>query len=261
MHKISLILKKMRGTEVHHYLQNMKSLSFFNILPVAWSMVFAKDEIRQGFNVCKRDCTKPFISETTVSDDLVAKDVRVEHCSQSEEWCNFILLVEEGTENAEDAFVLLAESVQVIQNEDELCSFAFQNSDFIAKDAILAPTNDMCSKIIGVCLRFCLMDNHESSLLSLQGILETESENARSEPSEFLNTTNKNRLHPHKLCLKVEAPIICLRKLNKRDDFQNGRRTTIAECYQPRIETRIITEDPAFGRTILMPRMKTFACN
>jgi hypothetical protein len=74
-------------------------------------------------------------------------------------------------------------------------------------------------------------------------------------PIEWLHTQTPSGLPPHKLNLKVGAPIILLRNLSFDNGLCNGTRLIVNELRDHIIKATIVT-GKATGKEVLLPRIK-----
>lgn len=75
-------------------------------------------------------------------------------------------------------------------------------------------------------------------------------------PPEFLNTLQPQGMPPHKLRLKVGAPIILLRNLNPQDGMANGTRCIIEALREHSIQAKVMTgSDRVRGKSIIIPKV------
>lgn len=73
-------------------------------------------------------------------------------------------------------------------------------------------------------------------------------------PEESLNQLQPSGLPPHRLLLKVGAPIILIRNLKKEDGLMNGTRLIVRQVQSRVIEAEIVTGSHA-GKVALIPRI------
>ena len=73
-------------------------------------------------------------------------------------------------------------------------------------------------------------------------------------PVEFLNTVAISGLPPHKLALKVGAPVLLMRNLNLRGGLCNGTRLIVRRMTTRCLEAEIAIGTFA-GTTVFLPRI------
>ncbi|XP_060855642.1 ATP-dependent DNA helicase PIF6-like [Metopolophium dirhodum] len=115
--------------------------------------------------------------------------------------------------------------------------------------AILSPTNEQVDKINDLILsRF---DAQSQMYYSVDTVLEKE--DAVHFPTEFLNSLKPPGVPPHKLILKIGAPIILMRNLSP-PTLCNGTRLQIKKLRSSLLECIILT-GCGNGKTVLIPRI------
>uniref|UniRef100_A0A0D3CTX0 ATP-dependent DNA helicase n=1 Tax=Brassica oleracea var. oleracea TaxID=109376 RepID=A0A0D3CTX0_BRAOL len=72
-------------------------------------------------------------------------------------------------------------------------------------------------------------------------------------PTEFLNSVKVARLPRH--CLKLGAPIMCLRNMDVMDGLCNGTRLIVTQLLPHMIQGRIIMGNDISGEAVWIPRM------
>ena len=72
---------------------------------------------------------------------------------------------------------------------------------------------------------------------------------------EFLNTLTPSGTPPHKLVLKVGAPIILLRNISPTEGLCNGTRLIVRELQQHVIDAEIIAGS-YYGKRVYIPRIR-----
>ena len=73
-------------------------------------------------------------------------------------------------------------------------------------------------------------------------------------PPELWNKLQPQGMPPHELKLKVGAPIILLRSLNRAEGLMNGTRIIVKACLEYNIQAEIVT-GARKGRVVLLPRI------
>ncbi|XP_027851457.2 ATP-dependent DNA helicase pif1-like [Aphis gossypii] len=115
--------------------------------------------------------------------------------------------------------------------------------------AILSPTNEQVDKINDLILsRF---DAQSQMYYLVDTVLEKE--DAVHFPTEFLNSLTPPGVPPHKLILKIGAPIILMRNLSP-PTLCNGTRLQIKKLRSSLLECIILT-GCGNGKTVLIPRI------
>lgn len=146
------------------------------------------------------------------------------------------------------------------QSIHELIDFVYPNisihagdSSYLMQRGILAPKNADVQLINSTMMN--IYPGEEVEYLSADGIDETQGNNQENiYPTEFLNSLNVSGLPPHKLSLKIGAPIILLRNINPSEGLCNGTRLVCCSFAQHVIEVQVITGKHAGLRTFL-PRI------
>ena len=120
----------------------------------------------------------------------------------------------------------------------------------LAERAILATRNDTIDNL------------NEQLLASMNGELFTsysvdkvmDDGDAETYATEYLNTVNLSNLPPHKLKLKIGAPVILLRNLSPSIGLCNGTRLRVVRISQRIVECEILGGKYA-GNMIIIPRI------
>ncbi|XP_022164211.1 uncharacterized protein LOC111029506 [Myzus persicae] len=92
---------------------------------------------------------------------------------------------------------------------------------------------------------------HQQTYLSIDNL--TDQDNAIDIPIEFSNFLNPSGLPPHKLDLKIGAPIIHMRNLNA-PKLCNGTRLRIVTMQRNVIEAKVLSGS-AQGQVVFIPRI------
>ncbi|GKC31644.1 DNA helicase [Tanacetum coccineum] len=112
----------------------------------------------------------------------------------------------------------------------------------LQKKAIVCPKNEDADMINAKILT--LVNHHQHVYLSFNEAVPHGNDGGETEllyPPEYLNSLNFAGFPPHRLELKVGAPIILLRNLNISGGLCNGTRLIVTQLHSKVIEARIIT--------------------
>ncbi|XP_022178171.1 uncharacterized protein LOC111039146 [Myzus persicae] len=107
---------------------------------------------------------------------------------------------------------------------------------------------------VGFCRTFKIDHKYALQQTYLSIDILSDQDNAIDIPIEFLNSLNPSGLPPHKLDLKIGAPIILMRNLNA-PVLCNGTRLRIVTMQRNAIETKILSGS-AQGQVVFIPRMQ-----
>ncbi len=175
----------------------------------------------------------------------------------------------------EDDWIKLPTDLLLPSNEntlEKLITFVYGNTlsapppGFLMDRAILTPKNDDVTAVNEKML--ALADGEEHEYLSVDTVAEEdqamranhhdirpdEENNAYLYPPEFLHSINPSDFPPHRLRLKVGAPIIMLRNLNQAKGLCNGMRLIVHKLGARVLEIEIISGDNA-GTVVMIPRI------
>lgn len=180
----------------------------------------------------------------------------------SAQFAQQLLNVGNGTLNASDDHSVTLEFGMQIPDEDQLIHKVFPNLQlrytdpyWLCERAILAPLNatvdDINSKLLHI------LPGQPMVYKSVDFV--TDSDETVNYPTEFLNSLTIAGLPPHKLTLKVGAPIILLRNLNP-PKLCNGTRLTIKQLTNNLIEATIMT-GMAKGEAVFIPKIPLIPSN
>ncbi|KAF7822130.1 ATP-dependent DNA helicase PIF1-like [Senna tora] len=130
----------------------------------------------------------------------------------------------------------------------------YHSHDYIRDRAILAPTLNDVASINEYMLS--LLPGEETTYLSSDSISNQEADSALADvyTTEFLNTISGSGLPYHMLKLKVGAPIMLLRNIDKSMGLCNGTRLIVARLCKHVIEATIIS-GKFVGERVVIARM------
>src|SRR5438105_2089438 len=118
----------------------------------------------------------------------------------------------------------------------------YNDPDYIKKRAILATTNEIIEEINNYMITLLPTPEREYfSSDSISKCTDTPNDADILYPVEYLNTLNTNNFPPHRLKLKIGAPVMLLRNLNQSLGLCNGTRIMITQLGDTVIEGTIIT--------------------
>ncbi len=175
----------------------------------------------------------------------------------------------------EDDWIKLPTDLLLPSNEntlEKLITFVYGNTlnvpppGFLMDRAILTPKNDHVTAVNEKML--ALADSEEHEYLSVDTVADEDQamranyhdirldqeNNAYLYPLEFLHSINPSGFPPHRLRLKVGAPIIMLRNLNQAKRLCNGTRLIVRKLGVRVLEAEIISGDNV-GTVVMIPRI------
>lgn len=125
--------------------------------------------------------------------------------------------------------------------------------------AILSPRNDEVAQVneeaVGRLRVEANTPHSQRTYLSSDWVDESD-ENAHLYSPDFLNSLNPQGAAPHKLTLKVGAPIMLLRNLNVALGLANGTRLIVRSCRTNFITAEVTTgSEQHIGKLVLIPRI------
>ncbi|XP_044019694.1 ATP-dependent DNA helicase pif1-like [Aphidius gifuensis] len=118
----------------------------------------------------------------------------------------------------------------------EISQLSNKSNEWLRERAILAPKNDTVNVINEKILS--MFEADEKTYISFDTL--SDQDDVVDIPIEFLNSLNPSGLPPHKLNLKIGAPIILMRNLNA-PKLCNGTRLRIISLKKNLIEAEILT--------------------
>ena len=199
----------------------------------------------------------------------INKRIELSDCSKKKDlkdFADFILRIGEGEEkpfsNQDDDVIKLPKEICVpLSKPEELIEIIYENieknyhnSNYLIERAILVTTNKLADYINAEVLK--ILPTEEKTYYSAD-ICQNQNE-PDLYPIEFLNSLNFSGLPPHKLNLKLNSVVICIRNLNSAKGLCNRTRLIIRNFKEHVIECEIITgshkgEHDFLPRITLMP--------
>ncbi|KAF7813324.1 uncharacterized protein G2W53_034300 [Senna tora] len=136
----------------------------------------------------------------------------------------------------------------------------YHSHDYIRDRAILAPTLNDVASINEYMLS--LLPGEETTYLSSDSISNQEADSALADvyTTEFLNTISGSGLPYHMLKLKVGAPIMLLRNIDKSMGLCNGTRLIVARLCKHVIEATIIS-GKFVGERVVIAQLLPVTCD
>ncbi|XP_028766672.1 uncharacterized protein LOC114724484 [Neltuma alba] len=133
--------------------------------------------------------------------------------------------------------------------------YNFGNQDFFSDRAILAPTIDHVNQLNEYMCQMLPGESYE--YLSCDTVCKSSEDTDCFEnlyTTEFLNTINSSGLPPHKLILKVGAPIMLLRNIDQAAGLCNGTRLIVSHLGKNVIEG-VTLNGCSISQKVLLHRM------
>jgi hypothetical protein len=144
----------------------------------------------------------------------------------------------------------------------DIFNLSNKSYQWLCERVIISPRNVTAGEINDIIL--LKFDGHSREYLSIDTV--TSTDDAIHFPQEFLNSLFPSGFPPHKLKLKISAPITLLRNLQP-PNLCNGTRLQIKSLRNNIIEAVILT-GPAKGEIAFIPRipmipssMRSSVCN
>jgi len=200
-------------------------------------------------------------------------NMRIQNAEQKQ-FVDYLLQIGEGKEptytNIGDDIIKLHNDMVFSEETIELLiSNIFDNIDnnyfnnenyinYIKNRAILTLRNDdvddINEKIINI------FPGEAQEFLSADSVEDEDFVHQNLYPIEFLNTLTPSGTPPHKLVLKIGAPIILLRNINPTEGLCNGTRLIIRRFQQHVIDAEILTGSH-LGKRVFIPRIRITPSN
>jgi hypothetical protein len=121
---------------------------------------------------------------------------------------------------------------------------------------ILTSLNSDVDMVNTMAIRLMRPDTATIELTSIDTVVdESNGDSAIIYPTEFLNSIDLPGIPPHKLGVKVGAPIICLRNIDAKRGLCNGTRCIIKSIISLRLLEATILTGTHVGHTVYIPRI------
>jgi hypothetical protein len=127
-----------------------------------------------------------------------------------------------------------------------------RDPEVITRRAILTPLNKTVDEINEQVMR--IWPGEERTFFSVDEFEDDEAEGAQMFPTEVLNSFNSGSIPPHRLTLKVGAPVMLLRNMCPAKGLMNGTRLVIVRLSARIIQVRILS-GPCAGQDAIIPRI------
>ncbi|XP_074278949.1 uncharacterized protein LOC141602719 [Silene latifolia] len=130
------------------------------------------------------------------------------------------------------------------------------NADYFQERAILAPTNEIVSKVNDYVLS--QMEGDGKVYLSSDSISKAEGYASHQEElysTEFLNSIRCSGLPNHEITLKIGVPIMLMRNLDQSAGLCNGTRLVVTQLGNHIIEAKALYRGTNIGHKVFIPRM------
>ncbi|XP_048619512.1 ATP-dependent DNA helicase pif1-like [Brassica napus] len=132
----------------------------------------------------------------------------------------------------------------------------YLNRTYLTERAILAPTNASANEINSYLLS--KVPSAEKEYLSSDSVAfesTPEEDFTNNYTQEYLNSLEFQGLPPHKLCVKVGAPVMMLRNLDQYNGLCNGTRMVVSRLGHRVLEAELLTGTHV-GDRVLIPRIQ-----
>ena len=192
------------------------------------------------------------------------RNMRVENCARDDDHASLLLqhanwLLQLGDGKlplTDDGHVKLSPEL-CVSSVDELTVFVFadlttRSSDveWVSSRAILCPRNDTVDAMNNLILD--MFPGDIITCLSVDTVGEVDQQALY--PVEYLNSLNQSGLPPHRLNIKVGAPIMLLRNMDPVRGHCNGTRYVVRQVSRRYIEAEIACGEYA-GNVLFIPRI------
>ena len=124
------------------------------------------------------------------------------------------------------------------------------NPEWLKERAILTSTNNDVDRLNEIIM--AKLPGASTLLVSADTV--ADENQATQYPTEFLNTVNISGMPPHKMSLKINAPIMLLRNMDPKNGHCNGSRYILMRISHRLLEAKLLSGEHA-GATLLIPRI------
>ena len=240
---------------------------FRQILPV-----IPRANDAQIINAClKRSRVWRHFEMVRLQENMRVRNARTRSVTREvQSFANFLLQVGEGNTEKPNSVKLPAQFL--IRSDDgsqpqlsalfeEIygdLSSNYNNQNYFKNRVILTPKNSDVHAINNEVNR--RLTNTEVEYLSVDSVEDEEQQQRGFYPLEFLNTLTITGMPPHKLALRVGAPVILLRNLHGDQGMCNGTRLRVIELRRAVIAAEILTGTHV-GRKVFIPRITLISHN
>ncbi len=188
---------------------------------------------------------------------------------EQKQFINYLLQIGEGKELVypdigEDMIKLQNDIILNNENVEALISTIFYNIidnyndtdnyiNYIKDRAILTTKNEDVDNINNQIIN--MFPGEAQEFLSADSVEDKDLVHQNLYSMEFLNTLTPSGTPPHKLILKVGAPIMLLRNINPAEGLCNGTRLIVKQLQRSVIDAEIITGSH-IGQRVFIPRIR-----
>ena len=200
-----------------------------------------------------------YVKVLKLSINMRVKKLSGADASKQQEFADWLLQIGEGKNfiNNENDIELPQNIVHNSNNLNEFLSTVFEDlnsryaeKDYVINRAILTSKNEYVDIINEKVLD--LFPGEEYVYYGSDTVAEEQHKSMY--PSEFLNSLTPSGLPPHKLVLKINAPVMLLRNLNPYKGLCNGTRLICKAFHRYMIEAEIATGKRK-GDRVFIPRI------
>ena len=145
------------------------------------------------------------------------------------------------------------------KSEEEIISHVYEGVDhpqnhtnphWLKERAILTSTNKDVDRLNEIIMS--KLPGASTVLVSADTV--ADQNQATTYPTEFLNSINISGMPPHRMSLKINAPIMLLRNMDPKHGHCNGSRYILTGISQRLLQAKLLSGEHA-GATLLIPRI------